>query len=204
MISTLTQRLLTLAAGLALTALPALAADVDGHSPTEGAEGTEITITGEGFLPSGKGKPKVWLTQEGTKKKVVLKVLSASDTEIVALLKKGKANKAIAQVQQAADGLRKIEATYSAPSQTHTALEPHCCVAVWNGERLTVHTSTQTVFLLGKEIARHYRLPKENVVVHSEYIGRAFGAKQGMRSEHTAASAGVIDGVVIPDGRLDG
>lgn len=93
MISTLTQRLLTLAAGLALTALPALAADVDGHSPTEGAEGTEITITGEGFLPNGKGKPKVWLTQEGTKKKVVLKVLSASDTEIVALLKKGKANK---------------------------------------------------------------------------------------------------------------
>lgn len=89
----LTQRLLTLTAGLAFLALPAAAQSVDSSTPTAGAEGTQITITGEGFLPNGKGKPKVWLTQEGTKKKVVLKVESYSDTEIVALLKKGKANK---------------------------------------------------------------------------------------------------------------
>lgn len=101
--------------------------------------------------------------------------------------KKGKAEKALAQARNHEGGLKAVEQTYSTPAQTHTALEPHSCVAVWNGERLTVHTSTQTVFLLGKEIARHYGLSREDVVVHAEFIGGAFGAKQGLRLEHTAA-----------------
>ena len=101
--------------------------------------------------------------------------------------KKGKAKRALAKARNQEDGLRAIETTYRTPAQTHTALEPHGCVAVWDGAKLTVHAGTQTVHGLGKEIAHHYGLKEENLTVHSKYIGGAFGAKQGMRLEHTAA-----------------
>jgi xanthine dehydrogenase YagR molybdenum-binding subunit len=101
--------------------------------------------------------------------------------------KKGKADKALKRARAHQDDLRLVENTYSTPGQTHTALEPHACVAVWEEGRLTVHASTQTVFALAKEIARHYHLRSADVVVHSDFVGGAFGAKQGMRLEHTAA-----------------
>lgn len=100
--------------------------------------------------------------------------------------KKGQAKRALARARRGDDGLRVIESTFRTPAQTHTALEPHCCVAAWEDGRLTVHTSTQTVFVLSKEIARHYGLGDDQIVVHSDFIGGAFGAKQGMRLEHTA------------------
>lgn len=101
--------------------------------------------------------------------------------------RKGKAKKALARAQGYEQGLRLIEGTYWTPAQTHTALEPHACVAAWDSGRLTVHASTQTVFQLGKEIARHYRLRPQEVVVRADFVGGAFGAKQGMMIEHTAA-----------------
>ncbi len=99
---------------------------------------------------------------------------------------KGKAKKALEGARAGEDGLKLFKGTYLTPAQTHTALEPHACVAVWDEGRLTVHASTQTVHLLGKEIARHYRLRAEDVTVLAEFVGGAFGAKQGMKLEHIA------------------
>ncbi len=100
--------------------------------------------------------------------------------------RKGKAKKTLARARRQAQGLRLIEGTYWTPAQTHTAFEPHACVAIWDAGRLTVHASTQTVCLLAKEIARHYRLRSSDVVVRADHVGGAFGAKQGMGLEHTA------------------
>lgn len=60
---------------------------IDDVQPPAAVLGTVVTITGEGF---GLGKPKVFLTQEGSSKKTALKVLASSDTEITAELKNAK------------------------------------------------------------------------------------------------------------------
>ena len=103
--------------------------------------------------------------------------------------KKGKARKALAAARAGEDGLHMIEHTFSTPAQTHTSLEPHVCVANWDGKRLTVHSSTQSVHLLGKEIAKHFKIPRTEVTVHAEFIGGAFGSKQGLILEIKTAVA---------------
>jgi len=94
--------------------------------------------------------------------------------------RKGKAKKALTAARSGKEGLHLIEHTFSTPAQTHTSLEPHVCVANWDGRKLTVHSSTQSVHLLGKEIAKHFKVPRTDVTVHAEFIGGAFGSKQGL------------------------
>lgn len=93
------------------------------------------------------------------------------------------ARRALRRAGGGARGTQVIEMTFDAPAQTHTALEPHACVAKWDGDRLTVHASTQSVHLLGKEIAKRFDLPAGNVAVHAEHVGGAFGSKQGLTLE---------------------
>jgi len=101
--------------------------------------------------------------------------------------KKAKARQALNDACAGGDGLTRVEHTFSTPAQTHTALEPHACVANWANGKLTVHTSTQTAFVLANEIAKHYKLDRNDVTVLAKFIGGAFGSKQGMRLEHTVA-----------------
>lgn len=101
---------------------------------------------------------------------------------------KGKARHAIDEGHSADAGMTQVAHSFNTPGQTHTALEPHGCVARWeSADRLCVHTGTQGVFVLANEICSHYKLARKNVVVHAEFTGGAFGAKQGLRVEHTAA-----------------
>lgn len=82
-------RTLTLAAGallaLGLTAPASSAQTLKSISPDEGTRGTVVTINGTDL----GGKPKVWLTREGDKKKYKFKVeKGGTDSEVRALLKK--------------------------------------------------------------------------------------------------------------------
>ena len=40
---------------------------------------------------------------------------------------------------------RKIEAVYETPIEHHQPMEPHACLAAWDGDVVTVHVSTQSV-----------------------------------------------------------
>jgi len=101
---------------------------------------------------------------------------------------KGKAKKNLARAREGAEGVTVVESTYRTSGQCHTALEPHGCVAVFDDAgHLTVHTSTQSVHLLMEELAHHFKLKKSEVTVRAEYVGGAFGGKQGMQLEHTTA-----------------
>jgi len=100
---------------------------------------------------------------------------------------KRKAEKNLAKAKADADGLRVIEGTFHTGGQTHACLEPHGCVAYWQDGHLTVHTSTQSVHLLMQELAERYKLEKKAVTVRAEYVGGAFGAKQGLQLEHSTA-----------------
>lgn len=81
-----------------------------------------------------------------------------------------------------------LEMTTRNAVQVHTTLEPHACVAKWEGgDRLTVHLSTQSVAHGAHLIAEHFDLDDENVTLTAEHVGGGFGGKQGVSDEAIAA-----------------
>ncbi|MEX1364789.1 MAG: molybdopterin-dependent oxidoreductase [Nannocystaceae bacterium] len=102
--------------------------------------------------------------------------------------KRKQAEKNLADARDGKEGLRVAEGTFRTGGQTHACLEPHGCVAQWDDGHLTVHSGTQTLYLLMVELAEHYKLDKKKVTVLSPYIGGAFGSKQGLQLEHTTAA----------------
>jgi CO/xanthine dehydrogenase Mo-binding subunit len=70
-----------------------------------------------------------------------------------------------------------VQAEYRTQSLLHNALETHQSVCVWEGERLTVYTSTQYVWGVRDEVAEAFGLTKDDVRVVCRYVGGGFGAK---------------------------
>jgi xanthine dehydrogenase YagR molybdenum-binding subunit len=75
----------------------------------------------------------------------------------------------------------KIEHEYYHPIDVHNPMEPAGIMAYWEGpERVTVYTKTQGVQATQKSVSDAFKLPLENVTVHAEHIGGAFG--MGLRT----------------------
>jgi hypothetical protein len=68
---------------IAGAAASASAQTITAITPTEATSGTEVTITGSGF---GTRKPTMYLTRTGLKKRVRLRAVTVTDTEIRALV----------------------------------------------------------------------------------------------------------------------
>ena len=83
-----------------------------------------------------------------------------------------------------------LDATYTTPDQSHAMMEPHATMAAWNGDELTVWTSTQMVDWARDELAKTLRIPKEKVRVVSPYIGGGFGVKLFLRADALLAALG--------------
>ncbi|MEJ7726173.1 MAG: molybdopterin-dependent oxidoreductase [Actinomycetes bacterium] len=81
-----------------------------------------------------------------------------------------------------------VSETFTTAVQTHTALEPHACVASWDpaGE-LHLYASTQAVSGLAEHAAKRWGLRPEQVHVIAEHVGGGFGAKVAMTVETVAA-----------------
>ncbi len=69
------------------------------------------------------------------------------------------------------------EATYHLAVHTHATLETHGVVAHWEGDQLTVYTSTQGVFMVRAGLAEALGLDRKNVRVITEHMGGGFGSK---------------------------
>jgi len=69
------------------------------------------------------------------------------------------------------------EASYRVRVHTHAVLETHGVVAHWEGDQLTVYTSTQGVFMVRAALAETFGLPRNKVRVISEHMGGGFGSK---------------------------
>jgi carbon-monoxide dehydrogenase large subunit len=78
--------------------------------------------------------------------------------------------------------------TFHAQQVQHCSLEPHAVVADWNGERLTIWTSTQKVFLVRSGLADLFDLAADKIRVIGTKIGAGFGGKNAMRLEPYAAA----------------
>lgn len=71
-----------------------------------------------------------------------------------------------------------IDQFYTTQTAVHNALESHGCTALWEGEQLTIWTSTQGIFQVREDVAEKLKLPEHRVRVIKEHMGGGFGAKQ--------------------------
>jgi xanthine dehydrogenase YagR molybdenum-binding subunit len=70
-----------------------------------------------------------------------------------------------------------VDETYRTPIETHNPMELHATVARWEGDRLTVHETTQAVMNHRGVLAAMLQVPKEHVRVVTTYLGGGFGGK---------------------------
>ena len=84
--------------------------------------------------------------------------------------------------------------TFRSQQVQHCSLEPHAVVAEWNGDRLTLWTSTQKVFLVRSGLADLFDLPEDKIRVIGSKVGAGFGGKNAMRLEPYAAALALKTG----------
>ncbi|HLA79094.1 MAG TPA: molybdopterin cofactor-binding domain-containing protein, partial [Vicinamibacteria bacterium] len=66
---------------------------------------------------------------------------------------------------------------YSVAVHTHASLEPHCVLAKWDGDDLTVWASTQGVFTVREGLAEALGIERTRITVITEHMGGGFGSK---------------------------
>ncbi len=87
-----------------------------------------------------------------------------------------------------AQASRKIDATYTIPSEHHNPMEISNCIALWDNEKLTIYDATQGVNNYQAATAWCFDLDKKNVRIISKYIGGGFGCKGNYWSHTTLAA----------------
>jgi len=70
-----------------------------------------------------------------------------------------------------------VEGRYVTPLQCHLPIEPHCCVAAWEVDTLTLVDSQQSPHHAQETLAAALRIPVEKVRVVAHYVGGGFGGK---------------------------
>jgi 4-hydroxybenzoyl-CoA reductase subunit alpha len=71
-----------------------------------------------------------------------------------------------------------VEGDYFFEGTTHTAIEPHCAIGLWDGTtKLTVWSATQVPHYLHRELARVLEVDPAHVRVIQPLVGGAFGGK---------------------------
>ena len=70
-----------------------------------------------------------------------------------------------------------VRQRYATAVNNHHPMEPHVVVCWWDGDRPTVHTSTQAVFGTRAAIVHAFGLPHEDVHVVCRFLGGGFGCK---------------------------
>ncbi|MES2742594.1 MAG: xanthine dehydrogenase family protein molybdopterin-binding subunit [Pseudomonadota bacterium] len=71
----------------------------------------------------------------------------------------------------------KLDQVYTTPLENHNPMEPHATIAAWDGDRLTLHDSTQNVTGVRKTAAKTFGLAPDNVRVLCPFVGGGFGSK---------------------------
>jgi xanthine dehydrogenase YagR molybdenum-binding subunit len=93
---------------------------------------------------------------------------------------------AMAKAAEARDPLL-VKGVFRTAAQSHTCLEPHATVARFDGDRLTLHVSTQAVFHMMELVAKRYKLDRGKVRVIADHVGGGFGSKASLGIDTIAA-----------------
>ncbi len=87
-----------------------------------------------------------------------------------------------------AGAVHTVDATYTTPSQSSAAMEPHATIADWTDGKLTLHSTMQMLASCRKQMADALDLEKEQVRILAPYVGGGFGSKLGITPEAVAAA----------------
>src|SRR3954470_9205115 len=87
-----------------------------------------------------------------------------------------------------ADAPVQIDVSYSTPLQSHAMMEPHATLAMWDGDKLILHTANQMLNQGQKVIATTLRIPVENIRLISPFIGGGFGGKLWVNADAILAA----------------
>jgi xanthine dehydrogenase YagR molybdenum-binding subunit len=71
----------------------------------------------------------------------------------------------------------RVDATYITPVEHHNPMEPHATVAQWDGDNLTVWTTTQGISAAQHTLAKLFGLDAKQVTVLCPFVGGGFGCK---------------------------
>ncbi|WP_105382879.1 aldehyde oxidoreductase molybdenum-binding subunit PaoC [Neorhizobium alkalisoli] len=83
-----------------------------------------------------------------------------------------------------------LDETYTTPDQSHCMMEPHASIAAWNGDELTVWTSSQMIDWWRSDLATTLGIDKEKLHLMSPFIGGGFGGKLFLRADAVLAAFG--------------
>ncbi|HWX05673.1 MAG TPA: xanthine dehydrogenase family protein molybdopterin-binding subunit [Bradyrhizobium sp.] len=81
-----------------------------------------------------------------------------------------------------------LDVTYTTPLQSHAMMEPHATLAMWEGEKLVLHTANQMLNQGQQVIATTLGIPVENVRMISPFIGGGFGGKLWVNADAILAA----------------
>ena len=81
-----------------------------------------------------------------------------------------------------------LDVTYTTPLQSHAMMEPHATLAMWDGDKLTLHTSNQMLNRGLAAVAKTLKMPLENVRLISPFIGGGFGSKLWVNADAILAA----------------
>ncbi len=96
----------------------------------------------------------------------------------------GAARDAVRDAREGAHGSVASGGEFRTQTQSHSALEPHACVARWlPGPKLEIHLSTQAVLRVAEDAAERWELPVDAVDVVAHYVGGGFGSKAELTPE---------------------
>jgi xanthine dehydrogenase YagR molybdenum-binding subunit len=82
----------------------------------------------------------------------------------------------------------KLDVTYTTPLQSHAMMEPHATLAMWDGDKLTLHTANQMLSQGREVVAKTLKIPVENVRLVSPFIGGGFGGKLWVNADAILAA----------------
>jgi CO/xanthine dehydrogenase Mo-binding subunit len=87
------------------------------------------------------------------------------------------------------------ESRFILPTQYHVDIQTRCCIADWDGERLTVYEASQGVWNVKRELAKSLDLHEDRVRVVVQNMGGGFGSKAGaQRVVHYTARLAMLAG----------
>ncbi|MEA3026142.1 MAG: xanthine dehydrogenase YagR molybdenum-binding subunit [Alphaproteobacteria bacterium] len=81
-----------------------------------------------------------------------------------------------------------LDVTYTTPLQSHAMMEPHATLAMWDGDKLILHTANQMLSQGRDSVARTLKMVPENVRLVSPFIGGGFGAKLWVNADAILAA----------------
>lgn len=81
-----------------------------------------------------------------------------------------------------------LQSDFSTEAQSHNPLEPHGCVAAWEGGQLTLWDGNQGGHLIREWLARALGIAAQQVRVHSRFVGGGFGSKITLKPYHLIAA----------------